>query len=71
MSYENYEEWEVQQDISPSSPEAYYAEKAWNAALNRACYLIQMSPDADGYCRQEAPIVIANVLDEIRGLITE
>ena len=31
-----YEEWEKSQGISPSSPEALYAEKAWNAALRSA-----------------------------------
>lgn len=25
-----YDEWEESEGISPSSPEAYYAEKAWN-----------------------------------------
>ena len=27
-----YDDWEVAQGISPGSPEAYYAEKAWSAA---------------------------------------
>ena len=31
-----FEEWEEKQGISPSSPEADYAEKAWNAALKEA-----------------------------------
>lgn len=31
-----YDKWEVAQEISPSSPEAYYAELAWNAALRAA-----------------------------------
>lgn len=29
----SYQAWEVEQALSPSSPEAYYAELAWNAAL--------------------------------------
>ena len=29
----NYEEWEEKQEISPVSPEAYYAELAWKSAL--------------------------------------
>jgi len=31
-----YNEWEQEQNISPSSPEAYYAELAWNAAFQLA-----------------------------------
>ena len=35
-----YEEWELEQGISPSSPEAYYAEKAWQAAIDSAVGLL-------------------------------
>jgi hypothetical protein len=28
-----YDEWEQRVGLSPSSPESYYAEKAWKAAL--------------------------------------
>ncbi|MBP8275288.1 MAG: hypothetical protein KAX55_00145 [Propionivibrio sp.] len=28
-----FQEWEQTQPISPVSPEAYYAEEAWNAAV--------------------------------------
>lgn len=28
-----YRKWEERNKLSPSSPEAYWAEKAWNAAL--------------------------------------
>ena len=28
-----YETWEAEQGLSPSSPESYYAEMAWNAAV--------------------------------------
>ena len=31
-----YDEWELGQDISPSSPESYYAELAWKAAISEA-----------------------------------
>lgn len=31
-----YHEWEEEQGISPASPEAYYAELAWNAGLKAA-----------------------------------
>lgn len=31
-----YDQWESAQGISPNSPEAYYAELAWNAALRAA-----------------------------------
>lgn len=29
----NYKEWEATQPLSPESPEAYYAEEAWKAAV--------------------------------------
>lgn len=29
-----YDEWEEKEGISPSSPESYYAERAWDAALS-------------------------------------
>lgn len=32
--YKTYDAWEVAQKISPSSPESYYAELAWYAALD-------------------------------------
>lgn len=32
---DEFEEWLAEQEISPSSPEAIWAEKAWNAAADR------------------------------------
>lgn len=32
----NYGEWEATQEFSPVSPEAYYAEAAWRAAIKEA-----------------------------------
>lgn len=43
-----YQEWEAEQKISPSSPEAYYAELAWNAAL-RTVNLEQFRPAVKVY----------------------
>lgn len=36
-----YNEWEESQPISPVSPEAYYAELAWNAAAREALRLLK------------------------------
>ena len=35
-----YGEWELEQGISPSSLEAYYAEEAWKAAIDSAVDLL-------------------------------
>lgn len=36
----NYNEWEAAQEFSPVSPEAYYAEAAWQAAIKEARRII-------------------------------
>lgn len=36
-----FDEWEELKKISPNSPEAYYAEMAWNAALNEAIRIVE------------------------------
>jgi len=35
-----YDEWVQAQNISPSSPEAYYAELAWNEAFQTALFFV-------------------------------
>lgn len=40
MSFKNYEEWESNQGLSPSSPESYYAELAFKAAIEEAMKIV-------------------------------
>lgn len=42
-----YNEWEAQQSLSPSSPEAYAAEVAWNAALAEVRRLVAAAAAAE------------------------
>ena len=60
-----YEEWEERQHLSPSSPEAYYAEAAWNAALREVHKLVMAAGSAENTVAG-----IVSLLDsEIKGLI--
>lgn len=42
-----YQEWEQTQPISPVSPEAYYAEEAWNAAVSEIRRLLSVAGGAE------------------------
>jgi hypothetical protein len=42
-----YNEWEAQQRLSPSSPEAHAAEVAWNAALTEVRRLVAAGAAAE------------------------
>ena len=42
-----YNEWEQSQALSPSSPEAYAAEVAWNAALAEVRRLLTAASQAE------------------------
>ena len=43
----NYDEWEATQDFSPASPEAHYAERAWNAAVSELRRLVKAAGEAE------------------------
>ena len=43
-SKRTYDTWEQSQKLSPASPEAYYAELAWNAALEYARTQLDFTP---------------------------
>lgn len=43
----NYEQWEEKQEISSLSPEGYYSELAWNAAIEEAKKIIQATSTAE------------------------
>ena len=47
MSRELYDAWEQRHQLSPSSPEAYYAEKAWNAAIRKARHVVHAAALAE------------------------
>ena len=42
-----YDEWEESQRISPSSPEAYYAELAWNVAIQEVLKIVNATANAE------------------------
>lgn len=62
-----YAEWEEGQGISPVSPEAYYAEVAWNAALKQALTVTAAALASEGGDAMKALILIRT---EIEGLQT-
>lgn len=43
---ETYDAFEQSVNISPSSPEAYYAELAWNSAVARMVQLVDAARDS-------------------------
>ncbi|WP_415912795.1 hypothetical protein [Neptuniibacter sp. QD37_11] len=71
MDYESYTEWEEQKGISPVSPEAAYAEEAWNAALNRLETLAKSAYEAEGCTSPDASRLHVLILDQISGLKTD
>lgn len=71
MGYESYTEWEEQQGISPVSPEAAYAEDAWNAALNRIEMLAKAAYEAEGCTSLDASRLHVLILEEISCLKTD
>lgn len=44
----SYAEWEAKQNISPIGPEAYYAERAWNAGLRAARDILSTNESVRG-----------------------
>lgn len=61
-----YEEFETDAGISPSSPEGYYAELAWNAAILTAMGVARSAKSAE----TEAKNVPVLILDELSQLDT-
>lgn len=54
----NYQEWELAQRISPASAEAFYAEMAWNTAIEAAAAICDEQakepecPERATYCAE-------------------
>lgn len=67
MSRESYEAWEAEQGISPVSPEAHYAEKAWNAALAALRVELVLDYDEEGNSLLDNP----TLTDAISKIATE
>lgn len=54
----DYQQWEAAQRLSPASPEAYYAEKAWNAALAQVREVLRSALAAEGGDPYKALVLI-------------
>lgn len=55
----DYETWEIENKISPSSPESYHAERAWNAAIREAIRIVKAAAGAE-----DTPQRLAVLLEE-------
>ncbi|WBC28596.1 hypothetical protein TPMD04_44 [Thiohalocapsa phage LS06-2018-MD04] len=42
-----YEEWEISEKLSPSSPEACYASEAWDKAIDQVLSLLRSTSRAE------------------------
>lgn len=61
-----YTEWEATQNISPLSAEAFYAEKAWNAALNQIEGCARWALKAEGGDAINAVVLIQTEIDLLK-----
>ncbi len=66
----SYEEFEKTQQFSPVSPEAYYAEAAWNAAVLLACKIcMEMRPEGAAES-EDYSVATVDCYEEISKLLT-
>lgn len=63
--YKTYAEWEKEQRISPSSPEAYYAGQAWNAAIEEAKKVLSAGVNVEKTQVEYMTLVVAE-LEELK-----
>jgi len=63
-----YDEWEnaQEQPMSPTSPESYEAEKAWNAAVAQAIDIVGAATQAEDPL--DAGRIVAFVLSELEAM---
>lgn len=61
-----YTEWEAAQNISPLSAEAFYAEKAWNAALDQVDGCARLALEAEGGDYARALLLVQTEIDLLK-----
>lgn len=70
MRFESYDEWERSTPMSPVSPEAFFAEKAWNAVIHRMEELVEAGFTAENCESEDAVRFLTLLREELSALDT-